>query len=116
MSSSFWIPAFAGMTNKFLTSVIHSRWPAAYLFVEPDVLPAVAVEDAVDHQCQPLHGWLPARSAAAVKDDRSGTVLGQPAFDLPHQLLALFLIGLDRLLLDQLVHCGVAVIVPIEFR
>src|SRR6516225_1400300 len=116
MSSSFWIPAFAGMTNKFLTSVIHSRWPAAYLFVEPDVLPAVAVEDAVDHQCQPLYRRLPAGSAAAVENDRAGAVLRQLTLDQPHQLLALLLVRLDRLLLDQLVNRGVAVIVPIEFR
>src|SRR5215471_1773514 len=49
--------------------------PTGVLFVEPDVLPAIAVEDAVDHQCQPLHLRLPARSAAAVEYDRSGTVL-----------------------------------------
>src|SRR5215472_467023 len=87
-----------------------------HLSVEPDVLPTIAVEDAVDHQCQPLHRRLPARSAAAVEDDRSGAVLRQLAFDLPHQLLALLLVCLDRLLLDQLVDRGVAVIVPIELR
>src|SRR6516165_3176827 len=88
----------------------------ARLFVEPDVLSAIAVEDAVDHQCQPLHIGLPAGSAAAVEDDWSGAVLCQPAFDLPHQLLALLLVGLDRLLLDQLVDRGAAVIVPIKLR
>src|SRR6266849_10864657 len=79
------------------------------LLVEPDVFHACTVGDAVDHDCQPFHPRLPAGCAAVVKEDRSGAVLRQFALYLPHQLLALFLVGLDGLLIDQLVHFGAAV-------
>src|SRR4051812_11077934 len=57
---------------------------------------------------------LPAGCAAIVEDDRSSAVLGQFPFDLPDQLLALSLVGLDRLPIDQLVHLGAAVTVIVQ--
>src|SRR5690242_13948253 len=45
------------------------------LFVEPDVLHPPAVEDAVDHQSEPLDMRLPARPIATVEDDRPGIIL-----------------------------------------
>src|SRR5438552_15132955 len=47
------------------------------LLVEPDILHAPAVEDAVDHDGQPFDVGLPAGSAAPVIDDRPGAILGQ---------------------------------------
>src|SRR5437764_15220367 len=57
---------------------------------------------------------LPAGGAAVVEDDGSSAILRQFPFDLPHQLLALFLVGLDRLTIDQLVHLGAAVTVIVQ--
>src|SRR5262249_41641830 len=56
---------------------------------EPEVLEARSVVDAVDHQGQPLDPRLPARRLPRIEDDRPDIVLGQLAFDLPHQLSAL---------------------------
>src|SRR6516164_7147902 len=95
------------------SSFISLGLPSARLFVEPDVLHAPAVEDAVDHDGQPLDVGLPAGSLAGIKDDGPGADLGQLAFDRPQQLLAPSLVGLDRLLLDQLVHLRVAIAVPV---
>jgi|SRR5215469_4502952 len=59
------------------------------LFIEPGVFHAPTVEDAVDHQGQPLHVRLTTGPAAAVEDDWAGNVLRQLAFDLSHQIFAL---------------------------
>src|SRR5689334_24732526 len=72
--------------------------------IEPDVFHAPTVEDAVDHQGQPLHIRLPTRPAAAVEDDRSGTVLRQIPFDLPNQLLSLLLVCFARLPTNELLY------------
>src|SRR4029077_17471670 len=84
------------------------------LLVEPDIFHTPAVEKAVHHQRQPLHLRIPAGRAAVVKDDRSGAVLRQSPFDLPYELLALFLVGLARLPIDQLVHLGAAVAIIVQ--
>src|ERR1700738_2979807 len=68
----------------------HAEFPVhspLRLFVEPNVLRARAFEDAVDYHLQPLHPRLRARRAAAVIDDRPGTVLRRLPFDLPYELL-----------------------------
>src|SRR5438552_436970 len=65
--------------------------------VEPNVLEAPAVVDAVDHRRQPLHLRLPAGRSDAVRDDRPRAVLLQLTVDLPYQLLAFFLIDFGRL-------------------
>jgi len=95
-------------------NVASTRWQGPPLFVEPDVFQTRTVGDAVDHDRQPLHPSLPASRAAVVKDDRSGAILRQLPFDLPDQLLALFLVGLDRLSVDQLVDCRTAVTVIVQ--
>src|SRR5438270_13278741 len=79
------------------------------LLIEPDILIAPAVVDAIYHNGQSLHPRLPARSAARVKDHRPGTVLGQPLFDFPDQFFALVLVWLHRLPIDQLVDLGAAI-------
>src|SRR5258708_21692610 len=79
------------------------------LLVQPDVFEAPAVEYAVDHDLQTLEPRLPAGRKAQVIDDRSRLIFLQPAIDLPHQPLAFLLVGLDRLLLKQLLQFRVAV-------
>ena len=65
------------------------------LVIEPDVLHAPAVVDAVDHYGQVFHLRVPADAAASEKDERFGIILDQPLFDLPHELPALVLVRLD---------------------
>src|SRR5438309_1485635 len=84
--------------------------------IEPDVFHPVAVVDAVDHCRQPLDVRLGAGPAARVEDDRPGAFLGQPAFDLPDQLLALLDVGLGRLPVDQVVDLLVAVPGVVAYR
>jgi len=97
-------------------SIINRQQRPEPLLVEPDILHARAVEDTVDRDRQPLHIGLPAASAAIVEDDRSGAVFCQLSFDLPYQLLTLSLIGLDRLLVNQLVHLSTAVTAEVQLR
>src|SRR5215471_19858142 len=84
--------------------------------VDPDVFHAPAVEDAIDHKGQPFNVRLPTRPVAVVENDRSSVVLGQLPFDLPHQLLSLFLVCLARLPTNQLLYLGITVIVSVELR
>src|SRR6516162_8686129 len=67
--------------------------PVSALFFEPDVFHAKIVDDAVDHHRPALDPRLPAIGEAVEKDDRPRPVLGQLLFNLPHQLLALPLVG-----------------------
>src|SRR3954454_3059191 len=93
------------------------KWLQAALFrllIEPDILQAPAIEDAVDHQRDALDVRAQAGAARVVKDDRAGIVLRQSALDRPEQLLAAFNVRGARLLLDQPVDFGVAVIVPVQ--
>src|SRR6516165_2110648 len=92
------------------------RAPRKRLLVEPDVFHPVAVVDAVDHGRQPLDIGLRAGPAARIKDDRPGALLGQPPFDLPHQLLALCPVGLGGLLVDQVVDLRIAVAGIVPYR
>src|SRR6516225_11059515 len=86
------------------------------LSVEPDVFHACTAKDAIDHDRQPLDIGPPAGCTPVVKDDRPGAVLRQLPFDLPHQLLTLYLFGLSGLPLDQLVHLGITVSVIVSYR
>src|ERR1700730_1736626 len=79
------------------------------LSVEPEVLEAEAVVDAVDHHGHALDLRVLACRLTGVKDDRTGTVLRQPPFDLPHQLLTFFLVGFRRLLVNQLLEFGASI-------
>ena len=76
------------------------------LIVEPEILVPIAVVDAIDHYGQALDLRVPASRTTGVKDDRPGTVLHQSALDLPHQLLALFFVGFQRLPVDQPIDLG----------
>ena len=49
-----------------------------HLLVEPDILHAPAVEDAVDHDRQALDIRALAGAAAAVENDRPHTAVGRP--------------------------------------
>src|SRR6516164_5201974 len=86
------------------------------LLVEPDVLEAPAVEDAVDHHPQTLDSRLPAGGEPQVIDDRPRLVLLQSSVDLPHQPLALLLVALHRLLLEHFLQLGIAIpgVVPLR--
>src|SRR6202011_813532 len=59
---------------------------------------------------------LPARPAAAVKDDRAGIVCRQLALDLPQHGFAAIGGGLPRLPLDQLIDFAVAITAPVQAR
>ena len=86
-----------------------SPWLVSISLVEPKVLVAVSVVDAVDHHGHPLHLRVTTRRLPGVEDDWPGAILRQPPFDFPHQLLALLFVGLGRLLVDQLVDLGTAI-------
>src|SRR6266404_916774 len=86
------------------------------LLIEPNVFETPAVEDTADHRRQAPHPRLPAGRLAVVSDDRPGSVLLQFLVDLPHQLLAFFLVGLHRLLVEPLLELTVAVSGKIELR
>src|SRR6516164_2218337 len=62
--------------------------------VQPNVFKAPAIEDAVDHHPQALDPGLPAGGEPQVIDDRPRLVLLQSPVDLPHQPLALLVVGL----------------------
>src|SRR6516164_5508748 len=79
------------------------------LFVEPDVFQAKIVDDAVDHHCPIFDPRLPAIGEAVVKNNRPRPVIGQLSLDLPHQLLALIRLGLDRLPIEQVFELGIAI-------
>src|SRR5215472_11255066 len=79
------------------------------LLVEPNVFKAPAIKDAVDHHPQSFDSRLPAGGAPQVIDDRPRLILLQSPVDLPHQPLALLLVGLHRLLLEHFLQLGIAI-------
>src|ERR1700736_6280129 len=81
---------------------------ASHLLVQPDVLEARAVVDAIDHLGHPLHPWLVADRRARVEEDRPDVVLDQLSFDIPYQTPFLR-VGLYRLPVDQRIDFLVAV-------
>src|SRR5437016_5701177 len=89
---------------------------AAALPVQPDVLVAIAVVDAVDHHGHALDLWMAAGHLARVKDYRPRDVFDQPALDLPDQFLALLRVRLHRLLFDQIIDLGIAVAGVVALR
>src|SRR5258706_208528 len=110
-SSAAGVPATQRRNRAFV-----GRQQEWCLFVEPPVLAAIGVEDAVGHQRHVLYIGLPACAAAGVEDDWAGEFLGELALDRPKQPLPLLLVALARLLLDHLVDLGIAIAVPIEAR
>jgi hypothetical protein len=59
---------------------------------------------------------LPARCAEVVPDDRSCPVLLQSLVNLPNELLALFLVGFSRLLVEDLLDLTIAIAGVIPLR
>src|SRR5215471_980963 len=89
-------------------------WRCLYrLFVEPDVFHAPAVVDAVDQDGRAPDLGVPADPAAAEIKQWLGVVLDEAALDVPDDVLALFLVGLARLPLNQLVDFRVAIAVVV---
>ena len=86
------------------------------LFVEPHILHAPAVEQAVDHDRQSLQLRLPAGRKAVVVKDRPSTIVLQFFVYLPNEMPTLLLIGLHGLLIEQLVDLGIAVAGVIAVR
>src|SRR5947208_7031623 len=82
--------------------------------VEPDVLPARRLEDAIGVDDGTLDVSPGARAPTGIEDDRAGAVLGQFALDLPQDLLAARNIALNGLRRDQLVDFLAAIVVPVE--
>src|SRR6516162_670658 len=82
----------------------------ASLLAEPSILKAPAIEQAVDHDRDPVHRRRPAGPEPVVEDHRPRRILLQPAVDLPDQLLALCLVRLDRLLRVHLLELWVAIV------
>src|SRR5262249_31540929 len=79
------------------------------LIVEPDVLHAPAVEQAVDHNRQTLDPGERAGCGTGVKNDRTDHFLCQHSFDLPNEFTAFGGIRLNRLPLDQFVEFRVTI-------
>src|SRR5436309_7114027 len=80
-----------------------------FLLIQPDVLEAGVVVDAVLMHGKTLHIRLPAGAAAVVFDDGPRRVLDQQALDVPYDFLALVAVGFPRLLEDQFVDLRVAI-------
>src|SRR5580704_19425901 len=108
-----WQRAVASCPAPDLGGSAKSGWMAEgeehTLSVEPDVLEAKPVEDAVHDHCQPLDARLPAGGDARVEDDRARGVAREAPLDVPHQLPPLLGIWLARLPVDQRVDLLVAI-------
>src|SRR5262249_1019562 len=74
-----------------------------------NVFKAPAIKDAVDHHPQSLDPRLPAGGEPQVIDDRPRLILLQSPVDLPHQPLALLLVGFHRLLLEHFLQLEIAI-------
>src|SRR6516225_8470074 len=109
-----WLGAIVRVPPWFVATLVSTRWQGPLLLVEPGVFHTRTIGDAVDHDRQALHVGPPAGGAAVVEDDRPSAVLRQSSLDLPHQLLAPFLVGLDRLPINQLVDLRIAVTVIVQ--
>src|SRR5437868_13977770 len=86
------------------------------LLAEPGILEAPAIEQAVDHDCDPVHRPRSAGPQTAVEDQRPRRVLLQPAGCLRGRLLAFCLVALDRLLLVHLAELWVALGCGVSLR
>src|SRR5262245_48539553 len=90
-----------------------SRTPVsilAPLLVEPNVLETPVIVDAVLLQDDAPDVRMPTGSGFAMQDNGTGHVLGKLPLDVPNDVPALDGIGLFRLLENELVHLGVAVL------
>ena len=89
---------------------------AVRLSIQPNILHAPAVEQAVDHDRQSLELRLPAGRKAIVEKDRPRTILLQLPVDVPDKMLALGLIPLSRLLIEELVDLRITIAGVITVR
>src|SRR5437660_6631647 len=62
-----------------------------------------------------MHPRVMAGPEAVLINDRAGRVLLELPVDIPDQFLALFLVGLDRLLIVHFFELGIAVVCVIAF-
>src|SRR5207253_1599477 len=92
-------PPSPGPSRDALVAMRQSEKPAKFpitdavrLGVQPNILHAPAVEQAVDHDRQSLELRLPAGRKAIVEKDRPRTILLQLPVDVPDKMLALSLI------------------------
>src|SRR5262249_61624886 len=88
----------------------------AGLYVDPAILNARIVIDAVRVLAMYLHVRLPAGIGDAVRYDWIGDVLGELAFDCPDELLAQAGVGFLRLGIEELLHLGVAILGEVILR
>ena len=89
---------------------------SATLSVEPNILEAPIVIDAVLVLHVPLHVGVPTGVGGVVRDNRVGNVLSQLSFDLPDQLLSLVPIRFLRLFVEQPLDLGIAVLSEVVLR
>src|SRR6516165_4257226 len=80
-----------------------------HLLIQPNVLEARAVVDAIYHLRHPLHPRLVADRGAGVKEDRPDIVPDQLSFDVPDQLPPLLRVGLYRLPVDHRIDLMITV-------
>ena len=78
--------------------------------VEPDILKAPIVIDAVLVLDMTFHLRMPARIGNVVRYDWIGDVLGELALDCPDQLLAQGGVRFLRLSIEELLHLGAAIL------
>jgi len=79
------------------------------LFIEPNILHAPAIEQAVNHDRQSFQLGSPAGREAVVVKNRSSTILLQFLVDFPNEISALLWIWLRRLLIEKLVDLGITI-------
>src|SRR5262245_66384400 len=121
-----WMDSHNGVSCQYLTRApqqlrsvfddLFSLYRVPNLFVEPDMLETQVVVDRVLVLDMALEVGMPASRSDVMKDDRPRNILDQNAFDVPDHRLAFRRIGLLRLLIQQLVHLGVAVLREVGFR
>src|SRR5215470_14131589 len=90
--------------------------PTATSLVEPNIIQAPVVVEAIVLQNEALYVGLPAQASYALRDDGSRHVLGKLLLDIPDELSALGEIGFVGLRLDQLLHIGVAILGVVALR
>ena len=87
-----------------------------WLFIQPQILEAVAIVGTVVLNRHVLDEGLPAGAGSGVEQDRPRDVLLEFFVDVPNQLLAFREIGLGRLFIEQLFQVLVAVVGIIALR
>ena len=86
------------------------------LLVQPDVLETPVVVDRVLVLDVTFEVGMPAGRLLAMEDDGPSDILHKDALDLPHDRPSFRQIGFLRLLVEQLVDLGIAVLREVRFR